>query len=218
MVKKASGFAARIASFSARSAVRTARIGPAGGAWSPNRLRSALLNGRSQANALPPTSQVRSPRCFSWPSVTSGSWVARRATSSKVCTDQTVLRRRLRVNPESARQRQPPVDMAFSSSRRRERHIRADPMGFSFSFEQAFRIVVQDRGLLGDGETEVGDGAGGGQRFVERIIAAEDDPVGGALAQHPGELLGKRAAREHRAGDRDVDPDISPPRRIAADN
>jgi hypothetical protein len=57
IVKKAAVFAARMASFSARSAVRTARIGPPGGAWAPYRLMSALLNGRSQANALPPTSR-----------------------------------------------------------------------------------------------------------------------------------------------------------------
>jgi len=62
-------------------------IGPAGGVWSPYLLMSALLKGRSQANALPPTSQVRWPRrCLSSPSVTSGSAVASVATSSKVCT------------------------------------------------------------------------------------------------------------------------------------
>jgi hypothetical protein len=59
IVKKAAGFAARTASLSCRSAVRTARIGPSGGVWSPNRFRSALLNGRSQAKALPSTAQVR---------------------------------------------------------------------------------------------------------------------------------------------------------------
>ena len=57
-MKKAAGFAAMMASFSARSAVRMARIGPPGGGSAPYRLMSALLNGRSQANALPPTSQV----------------------------------------------------------------------------------------------------------------------------------------------------------------
>src|SRR4029077_655707 len=43
---------------------------------------SALLNGRSQAKALPPTSQVRLPGRS--PSVTSGSSEAIRATSSSV--------------------------------------------------------------------------------------------------------------------------------------
>jgi hypothetical protein len=96
MVKKASGFAASTASFSARSAVRIARIGPSGGVWSPYRLMSALLNGRSQANALPPTSQVRKVfLCLSTPSVTAGSAAAMRATSSKVCTRSTVPRRAL---------------------------------------------------------------------------------------------------------------------------
>ena len=45
--------AARTASFSPRSSTVTARIGPSGGVSSPNRLMSALLNGRSQANTLP---------------------------------------------------------------------------------------------------------------------------------------------------------------------
>src|SRR5690242_9735052 len=71
-----------MASFSPRSATRTARIGPSGGVWSPNRLMSALLNGRSHANALPATNQVWLP-CRS-PTVTSGRSVAIRAASSTV--------------------------------------------------------------------------------------------------------------------------------------
>src|ERR1700729_4366735 len=97
-------------------------------------------------------------------------------------------------------------------------------MGFDLVFsyllltvEQALGIVMQDAGLLGVGETEVGDGAGGGQRVVERVITAEDDPVGADLSKHPGELLRQRAASQHRARDRDVDPDISLPPGIAAD-
>src|SRR5690348_13626240 len=82
MVKNASGLAASTASFSPRSSTWTARIGPSGGACSPNRRMSALLNGRSQAKALPRTYQVRLP-CRS-PSVTSGSSEAIRATSSSV--------------------------------------------------------------------------------------------------------------------------------------
>jgi hypothetical protein len=61
IVKKALGFAASTASFSLRSSTRTARIGPAGGGASPNRLRSALLNGRTHAKAFPATDQVRLP-------------------------------------------------------------------------------------------------------------------------------------------------------------
>src|SRR5436190_1067412 len=82
MVKNASGLAASTASFSPRFSTWTARIGPSGGACSPNRRMSALLNGRSQAKALPRTYQVRLP-CRS-PSVTSGSSAAIRATSSSV--------------------------------------------------------------------------------------------------------------------------------------
>src|SRR5580704_11345386 len=80
MVKTAGAPAAIIASFSPRSATRTARIGPSGGAWSPNRRRSALLNGRSQANAFPAASQVRLP-CRS-DCVTSGRARAIAAASS----------------------------------------------------------------------------------------------------------------------------------------
>src|SRR5215469_1899077 len=84
-----------MASFSARSAVRIARIGPSGGCSSPYRLMSALLNGRSQANVLPSTSQVLLVFLnLSTPSVTWGSPVARCATSSKVCTPKTVRPRR----------------------------------------------------------------------------------------------------------------------------
>jgi Acyltransferase family len=61
IVKKALGCAASAASFSPRSSTRTARIGPSGGAASPKRLRSALLKGRSHANALPATDHVRLP-------------------------------------------------------------------------------------------------------------------------------------------------------------
>src|SRR5580700_10452048 len=82
MVNKASGCAARMASFSPRSATRTARIGPSGGSLSPNRLMSALLNGRSQAKAFPATNHVRLP-CRS-PTVTSGKSMAIRAASSAV--------------------------------------------------------------------------------------------------------------------------------------
>src|SRR5664279_2257424 len=61
MVKRAVGCAANAASFSLRSATRTARMGPSGGMAVPNRLRSALLNGRSHAKVLLFTDQVRPP-------------------------------------------------------------------------------------------------------------------------------------------------------------
>ena len=66
---------------SARSAVRSARIGPVGGGVSPKRFRSAFENGRSQAKALPATNQVRLP-CRA-ASVTSGSAAIIRSTSSR---------------------------------------------------------------------------------------------------------------------------------------
>src|SRR5262249_8273458 len=84
IVKNAAGCAVSTASFSPRSATRTARIGPPGGVCSPNRLRPALLNGRSHAKGLPTTSHVRLP-CRS-ASVTSGSSMAIRAASSMVAT------------------------------------------------------------------------------------------------------------------------------------
>ena len=82
MVKNPLVPVARRASFSSRSAVRTARIGPAGGGVSPKRLRSALENGRSQAKALPRTNHVRLP--WRAASVTSGSAATIRSTSSRV--------------------------------------------------------------------------------------------------------------------------------------
>jgi hypothetical protein len=82
MVNTASGPPASTASFSAKSSTDTARIGPSGGVSSPKRLMSAFENGRSQANCLPFTNQVR------WlkraPSVTSGSAVTICSTSSIV--------------------------------------------------------------------------------------------------------------------------------------
>src|SRR4051812_37242739 len=84
MVKNPLCPAASTASFSSRSATRTARIGPSGGVASPNRLMSALLNGRSQANALPATDQVRLPHRS--PSVTSASDEMISMASSTVAT------------------------------------------------------------------------------------------------------------------------------------
>ena len=46
----------------------------------------------------------------------------------------------------------------------------------SLAIEQGGGVVVQNGGLLGVGETELGDGAGGGQRVIDREVAAEDDP------------------------------------------
>ena len=66
--------------FSPRSSTRMATMSPSGGVSAPNRLMSALLNGRSQANVLPATSQVGTVcRC---PSVTSGKAMASSAASS----------------------------------------------------------------------------------------------------------------------------------------
>src|SRR5271165_2552150 len=62
---------------------------------------SALLNGRSQANAVPATSQVRFPRpCLSSPSVTAGSRAASVAASSRVAIPS-----RYPGNPQAAKPR-----------------------------------------------------------------------------------------------------------------
>jgi hypothetical protein len=55
-------------------------MSPAGGASSPKRLRSALLNGRCQANPRSPTIHVRLPHFA--PTVTPGSWLAKAAAAS----------------------------------------------------------------------------------------------------------------------------------------
>ena len=88
MVKKPLWPAANTASFSPRSVVRTARMGSRGTGASPNRLRSAFENGRSQANALDPTYQVRWP--WRWPTVTSGSSAISATTSSSDAIDGTI--------------------------------------------------------------------------------------------------------------------------------
>src|SRR6476469_7059986 len=82
MVKTPRAPSSSTACLSSRSATDTARIGPSGG-WASLKWRtSALLNGRSHANAVPATNHVRWP-CRS-PSVTSGSSLAIRAASSTV--------------------------------------------------------------------------------------------------------------------------------------
>ncbi len=84
------------ASLSSRSATDTARMSPSGTGSSPKRLTSALLNGRSQANAFgffsPPTNHVRRP-CRS-PIVTPGRPAMTRSTSVKVATAAHRTRRR----------------------------------------------------------------------------------------------------------------------------
>src|SRR3954447_17994245 len=82
MVKKPLWAAASTASFSPRSATRTATMGPSGGGVSPNRRMSALLKGRSHANPLAATDHVRVPRRS--PSVTSGNVMAISATASRL--------------------------------------------------------------------------------------------------------------------------------------
>src|ERR1700743_2335113 len=144
---------------------------------------SALLNGRSQANALPATCQLRLPRCRSSPSVTSGSSAAKRATSSKVCTNKPYC-----------------------------------GQGLPLPVEQRVGVVVQDRRLLVIGEAEFRDAADRGERIVDGVVAAEDDAVDAHPAQHPGELLGERAARQHRGGYRDIDPDVPPPLGVTGDD
>lgn len=89
MVKKPFWPSASTASFSCRSATRTAKIAPAGGSSSPKRLMSALLKCRSQAKTLPATDHARVP-CRS-PSSTSGSSNAMRPVSSRLTTPATVM-------------------------------------------------------------------------------------------------------------------------------
>src|ERR1700733_8042311 len=124
---------------------------------------SALLNGRSQANALPATCQLRLPRCRSSPSVTSGSSAAKRATSSKVCTNKPYCGQALPL-----------------------------------AVEQRVGVVVQDRRLIRIGEAAFRGAPEGGERCGDRVVAAEEDAVDAHPAQPPGELLGERAARQHR--------------------
>ena len=73
-------------------------MGPSGGVSVPNRLRSALLNGRSQAKPLPSTNQVRRP--WRRPSVTSGRPVAMVSTSSRVATAPAYRRGRIWAQAE----------------------------------------------------------------------------------------------------------------------
>jgi len=77
---------------------------------------------------------------------------------------------------------------------------------------------VQDGGLLFVGEAEQRHRPRGGTRVVERVITAEDHAVDSDLPQHPGELVRERAAGQHRAGDRDVDPHVPPPPRVAGEH
>src|ERR1041384_2245961 len=70
------------ASLASRFSTETARISPAGGASSPNRLRSALLNGRCHAKPLPSTIHVRLAHFTQ--TVTPGRLIASASTSSKV--------------------------------------------------------------------------------------------------------------------------------------
>src|SRR6185312_16251733 len=82
MVKKPGGAISRRASLASRLSTRTARISPAGGVSSPNRLRSALLNGRCQAKPRSPTIQVRWPHFGA--TVTPGRLIAKASTSARV--------------------------------------------------------------------------------------------------------------------------------------
>src|SRR5437764_13572372 len=91
MVKKDLGFAASAASFSMRSATRTARIGPPGGFASPKRFKSAFENGRTHAKALSFAAHARRPY---WRfSLTSGSAVTSSSTSSIVAAITPSLRK-----------------------------------------------------------------------------------------------------------------------------
>jgi hypothetical protein len=55
--------------------------------------------------------------------------------------------------------------------------------------EQRAGVVAQDGRLFLVAEAEFRDGADGGQRVIDRVVAAEDDAVDAHLAQDPRELL-----------------------------
>ena len=55
--------------------------------------------------------------------------------------------------------------------------------------EQRVGVVAQDGRLFLVAEAEFRDGADGGQRVIDRVVAAEDDAVDAHLAQDPRELL-----------------------------
>src|SRR5579863_4987563 len=76
---------------------------------------------------------------------------------------------------------------------------------------------MQYGGLLLFVEAEQGHRLRRGNRVVEREVAAEDHAIDSDLAQHPGELVRERAAGQEQSGDRDVDPYVPPPPRVAGE-
>jgi hypothetical protein len=102
IVKNSRGAIASNASLASRFSTRTPRIGPSGGTWSPKRLRSALLNGRSHTKALPATIQVRWPHLV--PIVAPSSLRAILSMSSKI-TLASYPERHVPVEPMDARAR-----------------------------------------------------------------------------------------------------------------
>src|SRR5689334_13555736 len=101
MVKKPGSPISRRASLASRLSTRTARISPAGGVSSPNRLRSALLNGRCHAKPRSPTIHVRWPHFVA--TVTPGRLIANVSTSANVM-EMPRLSHYKSVTPLGARQ------------------------------------------------------------------------------------------------------------------
>ncbi len=74
---------------------------------------------------------------------------------------------------------------ATTDGRRFEILTRRCDSALPLAAEQLVGVVVQDRRLLLVGEAEFGDSAGGGQRVIHRVVAAEHDAVDAHPAQHP---------------------------------
>jgi RimJ/RimL family protein N-acetyltransferase len=74
---------------------------------------------------------------------------------------------------------------ATTDGRRFEILTRRCDSDLPLGVQQRGGVVMQDRLLLLVGEAEFGDSAGGGQRVIHRVVAAEHDAVDAHPAQHP---------------------------------
>jgi ribosomal-protein-alanine N-acetyltransferase len=74
---------------------------------------------------------------------------------------------------------------ATTDGRRFEILTRRCDSALPLAAEQLGGVVVHDRRLLLVGEAEFGDSAGGGQRVIHRVVAAEYNAVDAHPTQHP---------------------------------